>query len=108
MTVHKSQGRTILRVVLDLTEHPFRVCRMVYAAIFVALSRVRNGDHIRLLEPATASNRASLYEYLSELQPTPTIAPFLRGFASHETWNAERALSYVAPTPPNVNSTGEL
>ena len=51
MTVHKSQGRTILRVVLDLTEHPFRVCRMVYAAIIVALSLVQNGDHdIRLLQ----------------------------------------------------------
>ena len=98
MTVHKAQGRTILRVVLDLTEHPFRVCRMEYAAIFVALSRVRNSDHIRLLEPSTTASRTSLYEYLSELAPTPTIAPFLHGFpSSFAVWNAERALAYVKP-----------
>ena len=102
MTVHKAQGRTILRVVLDLAEHPsFCVCRMVYAAIFVALSHVRNSDHIRLLEPSTTASRTSLYEYLLELLPTPTIAPVLHGFpSSFATWNAERALAYVKPTTP--------
>ncbi len=37
MTVHKAQGRTIHRVIIDLTDHPFEICRMKYAAIFVAM-----------------------------------------------------------------------
>ena len=50
MTVHKAQGRTIRRVVIDLTEQPMHSCRMEYAAIFVAMSRVEDHRHIRLLE----------------------------------------------------------
>jgi len=52
MTVHKAQMRTIKRIVIDLTHHP-RCCCMKSAAIFVAMSRVAETDHIRFLKPDT-------------------------------------------------------
>jgi len=60
MTVHKAQGRTIIRVVVDLTHDPRCCCCMKCAAIFVAMSRAAETDHIRLLEPNTIYQRESL------------------------------------------------
>ena len=53
---HKAQGRTIHRVVVDLTDHPFPICCMKYAAIFVAMSRVGFGSHLHLLEPSSVQS----------------------------------------------------
>ena len=100
MTVHKAQCRTIYRVVIDLTDHPFRICRMEYAAIFVAMSRVAHKSHLRLLEPNTVQSRESLYSYLEHLAPDPSIAPFLHGYGngSSSQWDPSLALSYT-PKP---------
>ena len=98
MTIHKAQGRTISRVVLDLTCHPQRICRMKHAAVFVAMSRVCKRDHMRLLEPGGVRDmreRRTLYEYLEELRPDPYIGPFFHGFnGNNSTWCPERALNY--------------
>ncbi len=95
MTVHKAQGRTIHRVIIDLTDHPFEICRMKYAAIFVAMSRVEMKDHLRLLEPNTVQSRESLYQYLETLKPEPNIAPFLHGYtANNAAWDPNLALTY--------------
>jgi len=53
MTVHKVQGRTISRVVVDLTCHPRNCGCIKHAAIFVAMSHVSEMDHIRLLKAHT-------------------------------------------------------
>ena len=50
MTVHKAQGRTLGKVVLDLTSHPSHKARFEFAALFVALSRVKNSASIRFLK----------------------------------------------------------
>ena len=95
MTTHKGQGRTIYRVVIDLPDHPFRICRMQYAAIFVAMSRVALGEHLRLLEPPLVQSRLSLYEYIGEIAPLPDITPFLFGYTDDgASWNPDKALSY--------------
>ena len=61
MTVHKTQGRTIPRVIIDVHQHPNPMSSMNYAALFVALSRVKQGSHLRLLEPTSlVDTRASL------------------------------------------------
>jgi hypothetical protein len=93
MTVHKAQGRTIKRVIIDLRKHPVKP--LEYASIFVAMSRVEHGDHIRLLEPENSEfSRCRLYEYISGVKPDSDIAPFLNGFASFGSkWDWKRALT---------------
>ena len=95
MTVHKAQGRTIHRVIIDLMSHPFKICRLEYAAVFVAMSRVRRKDHLRLLEPDMFLSRYSLYSYLEQLLPEKNITPFLHGY-SNDTgpWDPEHALAF--------------
>ena len=95
MTVHKAQGRTIRRVVIDLTEQPMHSCRMEYAAIFVAMSRVEDHRHIRLLERTSVGPRDSLYTYLDGISPDKHIAPFLSGYSTNGLpWDPDLALSY--------------
>ena len=99
MTVHKAQGRTIRRVVIDLRDHPRGVCRLKYAAMFVAMSRVEHSNHLRLLEPETVLHRSSYYEYLMWLKPHKDIAPFQHGYATFGSkWDYKWALTYSKRT----------
>ena len=50
MAVHKAQGRTIDRVILDLSDRETTNTRMRLSAVFVAFSRVKTKLHIRLLD----------------------------------------------------------
>jgi hypothetical protein len=96
MTIHKAQGRTIKRVVIDLTDHPHMCCRMKYSAIFVAISRVCFKDHMRLLEPFTVQSREALYGYLETLVPDASIAPFLHGYQENNMpWNPDIAMKFI-------------
>ena len=100
MTVHKAQGRTIYRVVIDLTDHPNSRSRMKYASIFVAMSRVRQRSHIRLLEKDPHLERHEAYEYLAQIKPDKYAAAFFHGFTEDpnsedgDTWDPEKSLMY--------------
>ena len=104
MTVHKAQGRTLDRVVVDLTNHGTHYSRMKFAAVFVAMSRVRKGCDIRLLahkEIGQKHDPVMAYEYLCDLRPLHEAAAFCHGFSREGdpspldvTWNFQRALSY--------------
>ena len=63
MTVHKAQGRTIPKVVLDLSCHPTKYTEMNFAAIFVAMSRVKNKDDICLL----SHEKKEFYQHCTSL-----------------------------------------
>ena len=110
MTVHKAQGRTIRRVVLDLTEHSNHYTKMKFAAVFVAMSRVASREHIRLLghtKLGTQFDANQAYHYLTTLKAENDALAFYHG---HEQltngtgrtkflgmhWNATLALSHKA------------
>ena len=95
MTVHKAQGRTIPRVIIDVRQHPNPMSSMNYAALFVALSRVKQGSHLRLIEPSsTVDTRASIYKWLTTLSPNTDIAPFIHGFLPTQQWQFRRATAH--------------
>ena len=102
MTVHKAQGRTIKRVVLDLTQHPISANRMKYASIFVALSRVKSSAHMRLVRHGDITYEDS-YEYLLSLEPLEYVSKYYKGFQPTSTddddgggliWNPNKALRH--------------
>jgi hypothetical protein len=102
MTVHKAQGRTISRVVLDLTNFPTTFGRFNFAAVFVAMSRVEMGDHIRLLCHTKGSmpfDPIAHYQYLVGLRPDDDAMAFYHGFSytadSYMLWSPRRALNYI-------------
>ena len=104
MTIHKAQGCTIHCVVLDLTSHPFHISQMEFASIFVAISRVKNMDHIRLLthqKEGVEFNPQEAYSYIIELKPSNNVMAFYHGYQERDDntegicWNPSLALSYT-------------
>ena len=96
ITVHKAQGRTMNRVVVDLSSHPTYITQMNFAAVFVSMSRVRNGNHLRLLPHP--GNRNHNYQHLPFLKISQAVMAFYHGFAGDPTvglhWSPARALQY--------------
>ena len=104
ITVHKSEGRTMNKVIIALSSSHAKGCDFSYAQVHVAFSRVRQGDHIRLL--LTGDDSVRQWEsilYLGRLIPKPSIRYYFDGFRrilNYDTpnegwmeneWNRERA-----------------
>jgi ATP-dependent exoDNAse (exonuclease V) alpha subunit len=51
-TVHKAQGRTMPRAILALLKHNVALCKMIHPSMFVAVTRVKQRDHLRMLNRA--------------------------------------------------------
>ena len=90
MTFHKAQGRTLEQIILVLSERTaYRNLRIIqFASIFVALSRVRRGEDIRILMPS--GRDLSSLAYLTELKADPAIQQFFAGFKRDPNcWNQD-------------------
>ena len=95
MTVHKAQGRTIDKVVLDLHYKTNHFKRLGFDGIFVALSRVRSRSSIRLIRH-THTSFEEAYGYISRLKPASNVMAFYRGFTGSpeegQVWDIQLAL----------------
>ena len=82
ITVHKSEGRTMSRVIIALSETPrIPQCNFKYAQLHVGLSRVQLGQHIRLLLTGNSDvERWRSIAYIQNLQPDPSIEFYFAGF----------------------------
>ena len=48
ITLHKIQGQTCRRLIVDLNHRPF-LPQISYSGFYVAVSRIRNGDDLRIM-----------------------------------------------------------
>ena len=97
MTIHKAQGRTIQRVILALEERPNHLIQMTFSSIYVALTRVKHSDHIRILHHTNPPDYRRL-GYITKLHPEKEIFQFFAGFTKDKsTWNAKLALAFEPP-----------
>ena len=97
---------------MDLTSRPSDYCQMEFAAVFVAMSRVKEKGHIRLLThklPGTGSfNSREAYSYITHLHPSENVMAFYKGYTdpgledqhatadpNGMTWNPNQALNYI-------------
>ncbi|KAL7552147.1 hypothetical protein ACHAWF_015363 [Thalassiosira exigua] len=77
VTIHKAQGRTIPKVVLSISEHPFHFTRLTWEGLYVALSRVRHKDDIRLL---LRFDDRSTMEYIANLKKNKFVKSYFDGY----------------------------
>jgi hypothetical protein len=96
MTNHKCQGRTMSHVILTLSSRPTK--QMEFAAIYVAMSRVKCSNNIRLLFHCNSDINDSL-KYISMLHANPMVLLFYAGFGNNNnsTWDSTLALSHYHP-----------
>ena len=105
MTVEKSQGRTLKRVILALSSRSSKSCQMDYSSLYVSLSRVRRREDMRLLLTGnTFSDQQMSLLYCESLKRNNAITAFFDGFQSTKegqnrldiSWKRDAALeSYV-------------
>ena len=90
MTVHKAQGRTLLKVILCLAHRPSHFTQMQIQSLYVALSRVKFHTNIRLLyhSPTHFPNEV---EYIAYFQPRAIVHSYLAGFQDNLPWNGPLA-----------------
>ena len=67
------QGQTLPFVLLELSKRPFRP-QINFFALYVAISRVTNGDCLRIL-PVNGS-----LDYLRRLRPPPELRAWREGY----------------------------
>jgi hypothetical protein len=75
MTFHKSQGQTLDRVIVDVNnraKHSKSLGRISWHALFVALSRVKKSNHIRLLPPFGSPT----FSFIDHLHPSNQLIKF--------------------------------
>ena len=72
-----NQGRTIKKVILSLSEHPFALIRIKWEGLYVALSRVKFRDDVRLL---LRNGDRSTMACIEDLEKNPMVKSFFRGY----------------------------
>ena len=81
ITVHKSEGRTLEKVIISLSYNGAPGCAFSYAQLHVAMSRVRRRNDIRLLlHGENKTLRWQSLTYINRLKPDPSIAFFFDGY----------------------------
>ena len=78
ITVHKIQGQTCEKLIIDLNKSPVKP-KLNFQGLLVLLSRVRRAADLRLL-PLRAGNFN--YRHLLELEPPPALVQWLNSLQS--------------------------
>ena len=104
ITVHKSQGMTMEKVIIALSKQPLAAASFSYEQLHVAFSRVVHSNDIRLLLAGkTEAEKWASLSHLSTLKQDPAIKFFLGGFRkfqelddpnsdwTNDSWSPERA-----------------
>ena len=95
ITIHKAQGRTIEKVILCLSKRNMHRLNPTYAALYVALSRVKCKKDIRLFLHHGLSGKPDIEDllFIDILKPDKSINAFFEGYKYDNTkWNATDAL----------------
>ena len=79
VTFHKAQGRTLRRVILALSKRPGGLAALLHSSLFVALSKVRHGDHIWIL-----CNKNDDLSYLTLLECSNELLAWFKGFGDSQ------------------------
>ena len=107
MTVHKAQGRTIPNVILSLSTRPDTLLQMSFSALYVAFSRVKKAENLRIFlhSPVTSVSQA-LHEllYIQDLEPSTSVRCFYQAFCPNCQWNDQIAYTYYTSISENPNN----
>ena len=88
VTFHKTQGKTMSKVIVDLNERRFKP-PVTLSGAYVALTRVTKGDDMRIMPLHPGKN----LDYLKKLKRDTELAAWLQGFNDAGVWERDRALA---------------
>ncbi len=84
ITMHKIQGQTCSKLIIDLNYRPFQP-RITFSAFYVAVSRVRRSEDLRRMpnQPGTKD-----LNYLTALKPQKQLVTWLKGYNEEGYWDS--------------------
>ena len=86
ITLHKIQGQTCQRLIVDLNHRPF-MPQITFSGFYVAVSRVRRSEDLRIMPIQSSIGHL---KYLLELQPPKQLVIWLNGFDDSGSWDAKK------------------
>lgn len=89
VTLHKLQGKTMPKLILELNQRPFAPS-ITYNAFLVALSRVKKRSDLRILPIQSGKDIL----YLQKLKPDINLKIWLTGFDKDGNWNKRLCTEY--------------
>lgn len=93
ITVDKAQGQTMERVIVAMSERDLKITNMKYSCLYVATSRVRQKQHLRILlkKKDNEVEEWNTLGYVSTLKRDPSIAQFFAGYSKDRTnWTKDK------------------
>ena len=85
-TVHKSQSLTEDTALMDLNERPNGILGWTLRKFFVAYTRVKSNDDLRVLKPITGN-----FNHLMKFRHDSKFVHWLAGFQEGECWDVAAA-----------------
>ena len=94
MTDHKSQGRTMRKLTLVISERPVAISQLNWSAIYVALSRVEKREDIRFL--LEDHEHCGSVMYVTRLRPNADVKLYFSRFknTNGSTWDPEKCYDF--------------
>ena len=82
LTVYKIQGQTCEKIILDLNKRPF-LPHTDYHGLYVALSRVKQSEHLRVLplQPMQTG-----FDHLFDLKPPMALTSWIQAYNKEGKW----------------------
>ena len=93
ITVNKSEGRTLERVILALSHQQAKLCNFDHKDLYVAMSRVDKNDHMRLLlQGRNEMEKWNSLAYLTNLRKDTSLPAFFAGYdqRADRDWKSDR------------------
>jgi hypothetical protein len=86
ITLHKIQGQTCKRLIVDLNFRPFKP-QISFPGFYVAVSRVRKSQDLRIMpiQPNTSN-----LKYITSLTPPEKLTTWLTGYDNDGFWDPRR------------------
>ena len=85
-TFYKAQGKTMKRVLADLNNPPENP-KISYESVFVFMSRVKLGEHAKILP----LHGGKTWDHLIPLRPANNLIAYLNGFQADGSWSSAAA-----------------
>ena len=100
ITVDKAQGQTLEGVIVALSRRDLKISNFTYACVYVANSRVKESERMRLLLKDMPNPRLQweTLTYLTSKKRCKSIGAFFSGFETnrsnwkHDRWDPSKAL----------------
>ena len=86
ITFHKVQGLTLKRVILCLNPEVYSLSNVTFRGLYVGLSRVRDGSHVKIFPPLMPETIREPFTHLLDLHASGNLINGLRAYNANGMW----------------------